>query len=77
MLQAGRSQVRDPDEVNEFFPIYLILSAALGPGVTQPLTEISTRNRKIMFLGSRARPVRRADNLGAICEPIVCIMWDH
>jgi hypothetical protein len=22
-----------PDEVNEFFPIYLILSATLGPGV--------------------------------------------
>jgi hypothetical protein len=24
-----------------------------------------------MFLGSRARPVRRADNLTAICEPTV------
>jgi hypothetical protein len=29
-----------------------------------------------MFLGSRARPVRRADNLTAICEPIVYTMWD-
>jgi hypothetical protein len=29
-----------------------------------------------MFLGSRARPVRRADNLTAIREPIVNIMWD-
>jgi hypothetical protein len=36
-------------------------------GVTQPLTEISTRSRKINFLGSRARPVRRTDNLAAIC----------
>jgi hypothetical protein len=24
-----------------------------------------------MFLGSRARPVRKADNLTGICEPIV------
>jgi hypothetical protein len=29
-----------------FFSIYLILSAALGPGLTQPLTEMATRNRK-------------------------------
>jgi hypothetical protein len=29
----------------------------------KPLTEMSARSRKIMFLGSRARPVRRADNL--------------
>jgi hypothetical protein len=28
-------------------------------------------SRKIMFLGSRALPVRRADNLAVICEPIV------
>jgi hypothetical protein len=40
-------------------------------GFTQSLTEMSSRNRKIMFLGSRALPVRRADNLTAICEPIV------
>jgi hypothetical protein len=32
------------------------------------LTELSTRSRKIMFLGSRALPVRRADNLTAIYE---------
>jgi hypothetical protein len=29
-----------------------------------------------MFLGSKARLVRRADNLTAICEPIVYTMWD-
>jgi hypothetical protein len=29
-----------------------------------------------MFLGSRARPVRRAENLAAICEPVVWTMWD-
>jgi hypothetical protein len=34
-----------PNEVNFFFPpsIYLILPAALGPGFTQPLTEMTTR----------------------------------
>jgi hypothetical protein len=35
-------------------------------------TEMSTRNIKIlMFLGSKVRLVRRADNLTAIYEPIV------
>jgi hypothetical protein len=38
----------------------------------QPLTEMSTRNIKIiMFLGSKVRLVRRADNFTAIYEPIV------
>jgi hypothetical protein len=43
-------------------------TAALG--FTQPLTEMNTRSRK-MFLVSKARPVRRADNFAAIYEPIV------
>jgi hypothetical protein len=39
---------------------------------TQPLTEMNTRNIKIiMFLEGKVRLVRRADNLTAICEPIV------
>jgi hypothetical protein len=69
MLQAGRSRVRD--RVNDFFSIYLILPDALGPGVYSVVTEMNTSTRKRMFLGSRARPVRRAENLTAICEPIV------
>jgi hypothetical protein len=44
-------------------------------GLTQPLIEMSARSIK-MFLGSRAQPVRRADNLTAICEPIVQTLWD-
>jgi hypothetical protein len=40
-------------------------------GCTQLLTEIITRSRKVMFLGSKARPVLSADNLTAICDPIV------
>jgi hypothetical protein len=39
---------------------------------TQPLTERSTRN----LPGSKGRPARRADNLTAICEPIVQKMWE-
>jgi hypothetical protein len=29
-----------------------------------------------MFLGSRARLVRRADNLTTICEPVLWTVWD-
>jgi hypothetical protein len=36
-------------------------------GSTQPLTEISTR----ILPGGKGRPARKADNLTAICEPIV------
>jgi hypothetical protein len=58
-----------------FFSIYLILPAPLGPGVYSR-TEMSTTRRKVMFVGSRARPVLRADNLTAVCEPIVWTVWD-
>jgi hypothetical protein len=36
-------------------------------GSTQPVTEMSTRN----LPGDKGRPARGADNLTAICEPIV------
>jgi hypothetical protein len=36
-------------------------------GSTQPLTEMSTRK----LPGGKGRPVRKADNLTAICEPTV------
>jgi hypothetical protein len=36
-------------------------------GSTRPLTEMSTRN----LSGGKGRPVHKADNLTAICEPIV------
>jgi hypothetical protein len=41
-------------------------------GSTQPLTEMSTRN----LPGDKGRPARKADNLTAICEPIVCVNFD-
>jgi hypothetical protein len=43
---------------------YLFLMAL---GLSQPLTEISTRN----LPGGKGRPMCKADSLSAICEPIV------
>jgi hypothetical protein len=57
-----------PDEISEF--LHLILPAAIGPGYCSAYNRNEFRSRKkIMFLESRARPVRRAD-FTAICEPI-------
>jgi hypothetical protein len=72
MLQAGRSRVPFPMRSLDF-SINLILPAALWAlGSTQPLTEISTRN----LPGGERRPARKADNLTAICKPIVYQMWE-
>jgi hypothetical protein len=72
MLQAGRSRVRVPLRLlNFFFSLYNPSSRTMALGFIQPLTEMSTRNRIIMFLGSKVRRVRRADNLTTICEPSV------
>jgi hypothetical protein len=56
MLQAGRSPVRVPDEVD-----YDIMALRL----TQPLTRMSTRN----LPEGKKRPALRADDLAAIYEP--------
>jgi hypothetical protein len=66
MLQAGRSPVRVPDEV-DFFNLPNPSSRTMTLGQTQPLSEINTRN----FPGGKKRPARRADNLAAIYEPNV------
>jgi hypothetical protein len=58
MLQAGRSPVRVPDEV-DFFNLPNSSSRTMVLGSTQPLTEMS----------NSGRPARRADNLAAIYEP--------
>jgi hypothetical protein len=58
VLQVGRSRIRDPDETNViFFLIYIILPAALGPGVH----SASNRSTKLMFLESRTRPAAATD----------------
>jgi hypothetical protein len=66
MLQAGRSPVRAPDEV-DFFRLPNPSSCTMALGSTQPLTEMSTR----ILPGGIKRPACRADNLEAIYEPNV------
>jgi hypothetical protein len=66
MLQAGRSPIRVPDEVDSF-NLPNPSSRTMVLGSTQPLTETSTRN----LPGGKKRPARRADNLAANCEPNV------
>jgi hypothetical protein len=45
--------------------------------LTQLLTEMSTRNLPVCgWRGGKAQPTRKADNLTAICEPIIQKMWD-
>jgi hypothetical protein len=31
---------------------------------------------KMMFLGCKVRPVRKAEKLAAVCEPTVYTVWD-
>jgi hypothetical protein len=70
VLQDGRSRVRDP--MRYIVSIYLIVPAALGPGVHSASNRNEYQKQKINFFpGSRERPVRRAGNLTAICEPTV------
>jgi hypothetical protein len=52
MLQAGRSPVRVPDEVDFFFNLPNPSSRTMAPGSTQPPTEMSTRN----LPGGKKRP---------------------
>jgi hypothetical protein len=52
-----------------FFSVFLNLPAAPSLEFTQTLTEMSTRNRRLILLGSWAQSVRRADNLS---PPSVC-----
>jgi hypothetical protein len=71
MLQAGRSPVRVPDEV-DFFNLPNPSSCTMARGLTKHLTEMSTRN----LPGGKKRPAHWADNLAAICEPKCLKMWE-
>jgi hypothetical protein len=66
MLQAERSLVRVPMRWI-FFNLPNPATRTVVLGSTQPLAQMSTRN----LPGGKKRPARRADNLAAICEPIV------
>jgi hypothetical protein len=68
MLQAGRSRL--PVSMRWiFFNWSNPSSRTMALGSTQPLTEMSTRN--LPAGRGEGRPARKADNLTAICEPIV------
>jgi hypothetical protein len=63
MLQARRSPVQVPDEV-DFFNLPNPSSHTMALQSTQPLTEMSTRN----FPGGKKRPACRAYNFATIHE---------
>jgi hypothetical protein len=54
------------------FSIFLILPAALGPGIH----SASNRNDCQKEKNSISVEKIAADNLGFICEPILYTMWD-
>jgi hypothetical protein len=66
VLQAGRSLVRVPDDV-DFFNLSNPFSCTIALGSTKPLTEMSTRN----LPGGKKQLTHRADSLAAIYEPNV------
>jgi hypothetical protein len=67
MLHARRSRARSPMRSLGFFSLPDPSSRTMALGSTQPLIEISTR----YLAGGKERQARKADNLTAICEPIV------
>jgi hypothetical protein len=67
VLQAERSRVLVLIRSLDFFNLPNLSNRSMAMESTQPLTETSTRN----LPGGKGRPVRKADNLTAICEPIV------
>jgi hypothetical protein len=69
MLQAGGSRVWDP--VWWMKLIYLILPAELGLEVYSASNRNEYQNQEKNVSGSRVRPVSSADNVTAICAPIV------
>jgi hypothetical protein len=65
MLQAGRSPVQVPDDLDFFnLPNPPSRTMAIALGSTQPLIEMSTRN----LPGGKKWLVCKADNLAVICE---------
>jgi hypothetical protein len=56
----------NPDEV-DFFGLPNPSSRSMALGLTQPLTEMNTRN----ILGVKGQPACKADNLTTIYEPII------
>jgi hypothetical protein len=61
-----------PDEIIEVFNSPNPSSRTMALGSTQPLTEMNIWN----LPGGKGRPARKADNLTAVCEPIVYKIWE-
>jgi hypothetical protein len=62
--------IRDP--MRWFSSIYLNIPPALGPGVHSGSDSNEYQKQKNNYVsGVKVRPVRMADNLTTICEPIV------
>jgi hypothetical protein len=56
-----------PDDVIGFFTCPNPSSHTMAVGLTQPLTEMSTRN----LPGGKGQPAHEADDFTALCEPSV------
>jgi hypothetical protein len=56
-----------PDEVIGFLNPLNRSSLTMALGSTQPLREMSAKN----LPGGKRRPARKADNVTAICKPII------
>jgi hypothetical protein len=67
MLHVGRWRVRFPMRILDSFNLLNPSSCIMALGSSQPLTEMSIRN----LSGGKGRPARKAENLTAICEPII------
>jgi hypothetical protein len=65
-----------PDEV-DFFLIYLILPAALGPGVDSASNRNEYQESLKKKPGGKVWPARRADNLLAVCLSNVGALTSH
>jgi hypothetical protein len=68
MIQAGRLRDRVPMMwIFFFFNLPTPSNRTMALGSTQPLTEMSTPNHP----DDKGQPAPRAENLTAICKPIV------
>jgi hypothetical protein len=70
-LQAGRSRASRPNEAITICLNLANLSSRADPGVYSAWKENEYQKQKKKFLGSRARPAHKSDNLTTICVPIV------
>jgi predicted RNA-binding protein YlxR (DUF448 family) len=69
MLQPEGSRVRVPMSSMNYFNLITPSNRTIGPGVYLSSNRNEYQKQKKMFLGSRARSMRRAHNLAG--EPIV------